>query len=431
MNIDLARFPSINRQQLGFDERTVGRILIDRSEEEAIRWLERLNGWMQQANLLNQYGVVLTPVLIEFLASPESLEDLLGKLEQLQARTRAGMFKLNNTVHRDLELRRFLVEKTGERTPTPTEELYREFLSLDLLVPQQTFDFSLTDEQTLASRRVAHEAVGLLVFLGEFKARTSRPVVVVGNDRYGRFWFVEPIEKYLLGEGFEVRYDRVASLLAHRLSTPAAFPTEFIRRMNVEMPHIVIADGASAAKNPGVMKISKALRSYANWFGAFNDLRSGGAGEKYQHESSIPVEFFPELMKWHEYVLRRTEWAECVSPGETYRVTTWSPGLYQVAEFGDLAPAPVQHVVYGDDKPQVVLANPMIYNPDSFGLPTELRRVHPYFLNDPEKRVSEKVVYGFGTHGFESRVEGPTTAQYVAAAQRVTMQEVDQLLTSQ
>lgn len=133
-------------------------------------------------------------------------------------------------------------------------------------------------------------------------------------------------------------------------------------------------------------------------------------------------------MKWHEFVVRRTELAEWVPPGQTYHVTTWSPDLHPVAEFGDLPPVPVQHVVFGDDRPQVVLANPMFYGADRHDLPAELRAIHPYFFNDPEKRVAEKMVYGFGPHGFESHVEGPTTAQYVAAAQQVVKREVNLLL---
>ncbi len=428
LSIDLEKYPSIRNQQLGFKRKALDTLLGEYGADEAVRRLERINAWMQRANLLNQYGVVLTPVLSKYLAGPGDLDDLLTALERYQSETRAGRFRLDNPIQRDLEFRRFLVEFTRERMPTPTEELYSEFLALDRLPPPRPSEFALTDEQTLAARRVAHEAVSFLEFLREFKAWTSRSVVVVGNDRYGRLWFVEPIEKYLLDDGFEVRYDRVVSLLANRLSTPAAFPAEFVRRMSADMPHIVVADGASAAKNPGSTKISKALRSYANWFAAFNDVRAEGDGAKYQHESSIPIEFFPELMKWHEFVVRRAEMAVRISPGETYHVTTWSPDLSPVAEFGDLAPVPTRHVVFGDDRPQVVLANPMLYGIDHDDLPEELRPVRPYFFNDPEKRVAEKIVYGFGRHGFESRIEGPTTAQYVAAAQQVVRREVGRLL---
>lgn len=306
--------------------------------------------------------------------------------------------------------------------------MYGEFTALSPLAPPSACTFDLNEEQTLAARRVAHEAVGFFEFARRFKAGTSRSVVVVGNDRYGRLWFVEPVETLLIEAGIEVRYDRVVSLLAHRLSTPAAFPSEFVRRMDAQMPHLIIADGASGAKNPGAMKISKALRSVANWFAAFNDVRSRGDRSKYIDESSIPADFIDELMKWHEFVVRRVELAAWVRPGPTYRVTTWSHDMFPVAEFGDIPPTPVKHVVFDEDRPQAILANPTIYPGSDGGLPEELREVHPYFLNDPGKRVAERVVYGFGAYGLESRVDGPTTAQYIAAAQLVAREEVGRLL---
>ena len=428
MSIDLSKnFPAINNHQLGFDDNVVEDLLNRYPEEEIIRRLELLNRWMRQANLLNHYGVILTPVLIEHLTHPGDLEPLLNELDRRSAATRAGRFDLDDPIQRDLEFRRFAMESTGDRFPVATAQMYGEFTELSQLPPPSECEFSLSEEQTLAARRIAHEAVGLFEFVVKFKAGTSRPVIVVGNDRYGRLWFVEPIERFLIEAGIEVRYDRVPSLLAHRLSTPAAFPSEFVRRMNTEMPHIIVADGASGAKNPGAMKISKALRSVANWFAAFNDVRAQGDRSKYVDESSIPADF---IEQWHEFVVRRRELSAWVTPGPTYRVTTWSHDMFPVAEFGDIPPIPAQHVVFDDDRPQAILANPTMYPGSSEALPEELREVHPYFLNDPEKRVAETIVYGFGAYGFESRVEGPTTAQYIAAAQQVAREEVEKLLSS-
>ena len=52
-------------------------------------------------------------------------------------------------------------------------------------------------------------------------------------------------------------------------------------------------------------------------------------------------------------------------------------------------------------------------------LPEFMRRTQPYYFNDPEKRIREEIVPGFGTHGFETRVRGCTTDQYVAAVQHL------------
>ena len=78
--------------------------------------------------------------------------------------------------------------------------------------------------------RAAYEAVGLLQFLNGFRARTSREIVVLGNDRFGRQWFVEPLEEYL-EENFSVCSFRVRSGTSTRLSVPNSLPREFAVRL--------------------------------------------------------------------------------------------------------------------------------------------------------------------------------------------------------
>ena len=80
--------------------------------------------------------------------------------------------------------------------------------------------------------------------------------MVVGNDRYGRQWVVEPIEAYLK-EGFTLRYDRVRSGTSTRLSVPAAFPREFVKEISERMPHIVIVDASHAPPGNDVMQLSR------------------------------------------------------------------------------------------------------------------------------------------------------------------------------
>ena len=88
MPIDLQDFPAINNHQLGFDDNVMEDFLGKYQEEEVLRRLERLREWMQQANLLNHYGVLLTPVLIEHLIQPRDFEELLA---------RTGSARLTNT----------------------------------------------------------------------------------------------------------------------------------------------------------------------------------------------------------------------------------------------------------------------------------------------------------------------------------------------
>ena len=145
----------------------------------------------------------------------------------------------------------------------------------------------MSEQHFVEVGRTAYEATGFLKFLKGLRARTSRHIVVVGNDRYGRQWVVEPIEVYLK-EGFTLRYDRVRSGTATRLSVPSAFPREFVKEIGETMPHIVIVDASHAPPNNDVMQLSRGLRGYAHWFAVFNDLRAEGNVALYQDESSLP-----------------------------------------------------------------------------------------------------------------------------------------------
>ena len=212
---------------------------------------------------------------------------------------------------------------------------------------------------------------------------------------------------------------------------PAAFPKEFVREISEGMPHIVIVDASHAPPSNDVIQLSRGLRGYAHWFAVFNDLRAEGNVAGYQDESSLPAEHFPELMKWHEYVARRQELQEWVAPGQTYRVTTWAPELKDVVILGDMQvkryPV-VSHEEMGGDLPMVILANPIIYRTEGYDLPNVLRGTTPRHFDDPEAHATDSIVFGFGSHGLETRLEGMSTERFVQTVQGHIKNEIDRLL---
>ena len=440
--IGMHRFNLIQRFHVGFDMKQIELFLKNFPKAEVLSRFEKLEQWLGKYHKTNHDGTILTPPLINFLLKDSDFDSLLAELDRYRADTRNGQFDINNILQRDLEFRRFAYEYTRvlepltyqlqNRYPQPksSEELYQLFNQLEELPPVAA-DESLLSEQHLAEvGRTAYEATEFLKFLRGFRTRTSRHIVVVGNDRYGRQWVVEPIEAYLK-EGFTLRYDRVRSGTSTRLSVPAAFPREFVREIGEGMPHIVIVDASHAPPNNDVMQLSRGLRGYAHWFAVFNDLRAEGNVARYQDESSLPAEHFPELMKWHEYVARRQELQEWVAPGQTYRVTTWAPELKDVVILGDMQvkryPA-VSHEEMGVDLPVVILANPIIYRTEGDDLPSALRGTTPRHFDDPEAHATDSIVFGFGSHGLETRLEGMNTEQFVQTVQGHIKEEIDRLL---
>ncbi len=396
------------------------------------------------------YDVVITPVLAEYLAEPGDFVARLAELDHLLDETRNGRFRLENLVQRDLEYRKYSHEYariygTNRHLPyvnEPFEALYRKFVDLPELEYEHRDDWRLEGQHLQEVRRVAYEASKFLRFLLRFREGTSRPIVVVGNDRYGRQWVVEPLEEFLR-DGFTLRYSGVPSHLSMRLTVPGArnfegsrdntgpwtadaFPMEFVRELDRDMPHIVVADGTGGRGYDGNMMLSRAVKNYAHWIAAFNDVRAEGRRSEYWHESCLPAEHLLELVHWYEFVRLRRQLNEWVTPGPTYNVGLWAPEPTDTAQLGELR-LPYRPPELDTDRPQFVLANSIIYDTDS--LPEELHDTRPYYFDGPERHVQEEIVFGFGPYGFQPAVKGTMTATFVAAVQRAITTEVARLMS--
>ena len=412
--------------------------------DEASRRLRRLKEWMGRTYI---YDVIVTPVLAEFLAQPGDFESRLARLDRLAEETERGGFAAADPLQRDLEYQKFSHEYhrlygTNRRLPyvnEPPAALYRKFVELPVLDHEHREEVRL-DGHERELRRVAYEAAEFLRFLRRFRAGTSRPIVVVGNNRYGRQWVVEPLEDFLR-DGFTIRYDGVPSHMSTRLSvasarnfeqsadntgpwTSDAFPMEFVREMVRDMPHIVVADAKSTHRYDGAMMLSRAAKTYANWVAAFNYVRAEGDVAAYQHEICLPLDHLGRLVHWYEFARVRRQLEEWVTPGPTYSVGLWAPQTTDTAHLGEI-PVPFRPPALGTDRPQFVLANSLVY--DDAALPEYLRGTTPYYFDGPEKYVKEEIVFGFGPYGFQPAVKGTMTAAFVAAAQRAIAAEVASL----
>lgn len=435
--VEMKRFGLVQGMSIVPDVDRVERFLERFPPEEVLRRFDKLQAWMVKYHKTNHDGNILTPVLLDYLSDSGDFDSKLGELDRLKAETRQGRFRTSDVLQRDLEFRRFVYEYTRflepltyvlrGRYPQPMsdEEMYGLFIELKELPPQVEEEFALSDEQVAEAGRAAYEAAGFLNMLREFRANTTRHIVVLGNDRFGRQWVVEPIEEYLR-DGFSVRYDRVRSGTSTRLAVPMVFPRAFVEEITERMPHIVIVDGSHAPADLNVMQLSRAVRDYANWFAVFNDTRSEGDGSRYKHESSLPLGHFPELEKWHEYTRAKEQLVEWVTPGPTYRVTSWAPELKDEVMMGDERLSR-HHEELGGDRPLVVLANAIVYRTQGDDLPDALRGTTPRYFDDPDHHVADTVVFGFGSHGLETRRKGAGTERFVSTVQRHIKEEIARL----
>ena len=404
-------------------------------DDEGMARMQAVADWLSRVNVQNHDGVRVTPVLSSLLTQTKDIEGTIRHLDGLREKTRHGQFNADNELMRELEYHRFASECGRQRDwPDEPDEQRALFDSLAVLEEQRDDPAVLTEEDKRETRRAAYEAVELLKFLRKFKAGTSRPVVVFGNERYGRDWIVQPLEPYLKDD-FDIRYWRVQSHSSMRLTVPhwigrwnrSGFPPEFWVEMSETQPHIFVVDECSPRRTERYSKFARGVRDLVNWFMVFNDIRAQGDGSTYEAESTLPAHHFPELRKWHEYVVTKRDMQYYVGPGATYRIRHWAPELKPEVLMGDMA-LPSRPAEVGEDAPTVVLANPAIYRTEGDDLPEPLRGTRPYYFNDPEYRVREKIVPGFGAHGFETRVVGPTTDEYVIAARLQIEKEIASML---
>ncbi len=393
--------------------------------------------WMSKYHKTNHDGNILTPVIMKHLSEKGKIESKLSVLDDLKQKTRSGNFSIDNDLQRDLEFRRFVYEYTrvlepltyvlrGKYPPIMTDkEMYSIFVDLQPIEHGTKQEYTLNKKQLSECRRAAFEAYEFLSFLRKFRDTTDREIVVIGNDRFGRQWFVEPIEEYLRN-GFSIRYDRVRSGTSTRLSVPGILPRSFIHEISENMPHIVIVDGSHAPSDTEVMQLSRALRDYANWFAVFNDLRDAEGNDLYKNEGSFPVLHYEELEKWHEYNAEKERIQGWVKPGQNYKVVSWSPDMKNYVMMGDEKIA-TQLVQFSETRPMVILANPIIYKTEGEDIDKVLRGTTPRYFDDPDQHVSDTVIFGFGKHGLETTRDGTSTEKFVSIVQEEIKVEIQRL----
>ena len=405
------------------------------SIDEIIRRLDKLGQWMTQFEGRNYEGVMFTPVVTRYLAEHSDFDAALAEFDRLRTETLKGQFRLDNELQRDLEFLRFAHLSAnlngGQRGG---DEQYAAFKLLPVLPPPCQETVELSEEHLAQAKRYGYQAACFLQFLRHFKDNTLRPIVVVGNDRYGRQWVVEPLQDYLKDD-FTLRYDRVRSHTSFRLRVPhevenkvrAGFPQDFVRELSEMMPHVVIVDARNPVRGPGMMKMSRGGRDYVNWFMVFNDIRAEGDISKYERDGAVP--HLSELRKWYEFDLVRRSVKRWVKPGPTYKITHWAPELKEYVMLGDFAMR-AESPDLTNDKPQVVMSNADIYRTEGDDLYETLQGTQPYYFDGPEQYVKETVEFGFGEYGLETRVKGPTTDEFVARVQQEITAEVGRLLQS-
>ncbi|MBK50450.1 MAG: hypothetical protein FI718_07440 [SAR202 cluster bacterium] len=402
--------------------------------------LNSISKWLSKINVANHDGVFLTENIVNFLRVNKDIKTSLKHLDNLRRLTREGNFNPKNILQRDLEFQRYITEYTwlnSQQALMVSPKTYNDFTKLKNLPPQKYYSISLTDKHKNHAERVAHEAVYLLQYLHKIRRLTQRKIVVVGNDRYGRQWIVEPLQEHLSPSDFSINYFRTPSHMSMRLKVRNKLPShaqlgfskQFIVKLSTEMPHLIIVDSASTGINVNEIKYSRATRDYVNWIAAFNHIRSEKVVSQYRNKMQLPNNHIDELIKWHEFTSVCRQIEPWINIGNPYSVRHWAPHKSSTVVLGDFK-TKFKDPDFSINEPMVILANPSIYNTKLPDLPQVFYSTKPYYFDGPETLVSETVKFGFGNHGFETRLEGPTTDMFIEAVQNQIKTNILSILTA-
>ena len=411
--------------------------------DEASYRLSRLKDWIGRFYM---HDVIVTPVLAEFLARPGDFEAKLTHLDRLADATGRGEFDASDPLQRDLEYQKFSHEYhrlygTNRKLPyvnEPPSALYRKFVEFPVLDHEHR-DEACLDDHLLEIRRAGYEAAGFLRFLRRFRAGTSRPIVVVGNNRYGRQWIVEPLAAFSATASPYVTTAspptcprgsawRLLGTSSSRPTTPARGPpTPFQWSSSARWTGTCHTSWWRTPRALTGSRLDDALqgRQDLRELGGGIQLRAGRGSPRRLPGRELPACRPPGTAGALVRVRQGAEAARGVGrPGADIQRRAVGAQTTDTAHLGEI-PVPFRAPALDTDEPQFILANPLVY--DDAALPEHLRGTSPYYLDGPEKYVKEEIVFGFGPYGFQPAIKGTMTASFVAAAQRAIAEEVASL----
>lgn len=355
---------------------------------------------LEANRFLSQNGIFPTQRLREFIIAGGSLEDL----KNLQEQTSAGRFDPQNPLQKDLEYGRYLETlELWMQTDELNNHNYQTFLSFDFVVPEEEI-VGLTLQEKIEARATAYEAARLYWFIKE-RVVQGRKIIVIGNQRYGDFFVVSPIKKYLDELGVKVGFLHVPSSGTNVDSIQEIFSETSINYLIKESPDVIIVDGTSDTSSGGKSRFSTAMLEYLNWFIAFND--ACGASDKNLVNLQNRLQANPKYQGL-------TQRLSAQQPKMPYKVTHWIHPQTEQVVFGNWS---MEYSQPSNKEPEVIFVNPVI-DPEHFpGFPTELKTHQPAFWDDPEKRKDTKTKTVFTAYGVKNLYGGRTTEQIVKLAQ--------------
>ena len=327
--------------------------------------------------LLMRSGFYPTQLLIQYLK--ENYSKSIHDLAQLKELTLSGRFDPSNGLQRELEFTTFL--KLSDQIAENAYELFRKIEYF----PDSEITRELSLREKVEAEAAALEAANFY-WLVRTRVEAGRKVVVIGNQRYGDYFVMEPLRNEFQDLGVRLNSFKVSSSGSNENSLPDVLPVSFIEYITNETPDVVIVDATPNYKDQeGNPRLPSAFYGYLNWFRAYNAIAN--------KESEV-------VGKESEPVLNKIKSA---NPENPYHIAQWVPVTGGKITIGNTA---MEYSEPNFRGPNVILANTII-DPKRFeGYPEELTDHTPGFLDDPERHLGSKKILVFINTGLRTIVEG-------------------------
>ncbi len=191
--------------------------------------------------------ILPSPAVVSYMLQGES-----DDLESIASSIGNGHFD-GSALHKELEFSRYKLRggKFGLTT----------FMSLPMLG-----ELNLGGNELHWADKTIDEVLMVYELIME-KAKGEVPLLVIGNERYGRFFVVEPIQELL--DGVKVIYEYVQSTNAQKgnVSPLGKGTWEYIAKNH---PNVIVVDGTRSPINEGMARFPAAMWGYIEAFKAYN-----------------------------------------------------------------------------------------------------------------------------------------------------------------
>ncbi len=364
---------------------------------------EQLDLYYQGRNLLHlgetvaellRAGIMPTPPLVNF--ARRKGDKGMEELDRLREATSNERFDHNNPLQRDLEFTSFL--KRGNGT---NYEIFGRLPTLE----EAEIASPLKASERMEARAAAYEAANLYWFVKDGLDQ-RRDTVVIGNERFGYRFCIDPLRSELEKLGVSVSRYYVHSMIPKdEHDFEAILPGSFAQYLaQKDYPNVIVVDGSNDSLRSNSPRLPSALVGYLGWFLAFNEALGI---EDYLSPSIKAV-----LTANNSYgrLVDRLRGKGSVS----YSIAFWTP-------------QPDSHIYIGghlveyrkptNEGPQLILANPIIIPSIHPDFPGELSKHDPGHFNDPDKKVAGRSELGFTKHGLGFLYGGVSEEEYIKLVQ--------------